>query len=169
MQTTGKQCHQSANVTCYNYREVVCKWSHQGNSFNRDASGNHPPAHHCQSGAEGVAEYPAHTHPVHVLPGGEDHRGQLGPVPPLREGRHREGLDEDLARHGECCFFRLVGPSLQVAAALLLLPLPQLLIDLLQLLLAFRGGHVVTLVNHFDPEHGKQQGRDVVSHGWKNC
>ena len=83
-----------------------------------------------------MAEDPAHTDPVHVLPGGQDDCGQLGPVAPLGQGRHGEALDEDLAHQGHGGHFTSVVPALQISSTLFLLPLPQLLVDLLKLLLA---------------------------------
>jgi len=54
--------------------------SNQSNCFNRDPCGYDSTANNCEASTESVAEDAANTDTVHVLPGGEDDGGQLGPV-----------------------------------------------------------------------------------------
>lgn len=56
---------------------------------------NHPAAYHGEPGADGVTDHTTDDHTVYIFAGAQDDRGQLGPVAPLRQERHREGLHED--------------------------------------------------------------------------
>lgn len=56
---------------------------------------DHPATYHGKPGADGVSDDATDDHTVNVFAGTQDDRGQLGPVAPLRQERHREGLHED--------------------------------------------------------------------------
>ena len=91
--------------------------------------------------------------------------GKLGPVSPLSQHGHGEGLDEYLAQEAEHCGRGTAVTATQfetAATAALLLLLAELLVDLLVLLLTLIGAHVVALVQHLQPEQGKQGRGDVV-------
>lgn len=113
----------------------VLSESYQCDSLDGDAGGDHAASDDGEAGAERVAEDAAHAHAVHVLPRREDHGGQLGPVAPLRQGGHREGLDEDLAQHRECGHLGLITSCLYVSTTFFLLSLPEFFVDFLKFLL----------------------------------
>ena len=115
--------------------------------------------------------FTSNTNSIYILSRSENDRGHLRPVPPLCQGGHGERLHKDLGEQSHRRHLRRSRSSwFQRSLLLLLLLFPQLLPNLLKLLLALIGWHVVAFVKHFQPKDCKESGGDIVCYiSWYHC